>query len=384
MGVGVALEDFAEHAAVLVFHLELSAGLDAGDCSNSHFGEGEIDEAVDESFAEDFASFLTQAESGGSHGDHQFLEIGTGRDLEIDDDVDEAFGGIDDALDLPVGDHVESSLFVSNLGVTNGDGFDDPLGASDLDVVADEVLVFEEHDESGDDIAQGALGGEADAQSDDTCDSEERGRGDVEDLEHHDDGREVEGVAADGVEEGDECEPDLSGFGDLVVESKGVAEEDADDFDDDLRSEEDSDAGDEFLSVDGDELEAVELPDEEAGGGDVDGGLEAFFSEGDEAGEAFPVVGEDRSVELAVEEFGDGSGEATEGHDDQLRAGDDGEELEEMTDRITDLLIEVRGGDAELEQEEFGAVENGSEEDDGFGIAFEEREPVMPEFGVVM
>ena len=100
---------------------------------------------------------LPQSPAGLVHGPKDRLQIRAGRHFEIYHSVDIIFRVIDHAFDLAVGNDVKLAVTVANLREPNADGLDYAVGVADLHVIADQILVLEENEESRNQIGDQAL-----------------------------------------------------------------------------------------------------------------------------------------------------------------------------------------------------------------------------------
>src|SRR5262245_58854562 len=92
-------------------------------------------------------------------------------------------------------------MLVADLRQADADGFDTAGGLTDLHDVADEVLVFKEDEEAGDEVGDKALSAQAGGKAQDAGAGEDWPRVDAEHAEHDDARAEIKHILAERLQE---------------------------------------------------------------------------------------------------------------------------------------------------------------------------------------
>src|SRR5439155_25080754 len=241
-GQRLLIKHLLQDPAILVLHGRVRPGADLGDRTDGHLGGPEIDQSLNSRVGKHLVMCLPQQAAGLGHGAEDAFQVASRRHLQVDHGVDKTLGVTHHALDLAVGNDVDLALAIADVRDADADRLDDTDGVTDLDVVADQVLIFKQDEEAGYHVGYQALGAEADRQAKD-ADAVKNGRGvDAQDIEHHERGTEIEDVLANGVNQRGQGASLLVAVLFLAVQAKRLADQHLHEFDDDAVNEENADA----------------------------------------------------------------------------------------------------------------------------------------------
>jgi len=174
-----ATTEFAEDAVALVGADTNLDGVGDGaafnlvDAEDNGVGDGDV---FEDGVVADVVGYFAQERD-------YLVGVGAGVDADLKGCDGEVAGEVGDGGYLAVGNDVEGAVAVAECGTAEGEVFNCAFESGENDNFADVVLIFDEDEDAVDHVLEDGLRAEADADTDDSCGSQDGLVGDVEDVQ---------------------------------------------------------------------------------------------------------------------------------------------------------------------------------------------------------